>query len=199
MVKIPEIEYQFSGPITECTLEGFSYPRVSPILHPTDEQSDYLSKLDDLWKIHGVLELEEIAKITGLDWEEERITIYVTKYASPISRPVIIPQTKNPLIAHHISIHELIHQHIGRGRNADRLIKGWDWIDKDFKDESFITRNHIPLHAIHTSLYLKIFGESELAWNFKYDKKHPEYNRSWEIVQSLGHEKVLEEFFPTII
>jgi hypothetical protein len=74
------------------------------------------------------------------------------------------------------------------------LRKAWKYIERKYKNESFKTRIHIPLHAIHTHIYLKFFGEERLRRDVEAISFLPDYKRSWEIVQKEGYKKIIQEF-----
>jgi hypothetical protein len=93
-------------------------------------------------------------------------------------------------------VHELIHQLFAQ--NSEKLRKAWKYIGRKYKKESFRTRIHIPLHAIHTHIYLKFFGKERLKRNVEIMSSLPDYKRSWEIVQKEGYKKIIQEFVKQI-
>ena len=82
---------------------------------------------------------------------------------------------------------------IQRG-NIEKSKKAWDYINRKYRKEPLTTRIHIPLHAIHSHIYLKFFDKKRLIRDIKLISFLPEYKKSWEIVQREGYEKIIEEF-----
>src|SRR3989344_1522923 len=156
-------------------------------------QRENLPKIDFFKKINGIKEewkkyekdiLNEISKLTNLKWKETNIKCYVVTNSIPFSEPLTIPAYKKIDLFIDVLIHELIHSILNR--NNYRLSKeAWDYIFDKYKNESLSTKLHIPLHAIHSHIYLKFFNRERMIRDIKKIRKHSngDYKRSWEIVQ----------------
>jgi hypothetical protein len=88
--------------------------------------------------------------------------------------------------------HELIHNIFTQ--NQECLKKAWDFFNRKYKKESRVTRIHILVHAVHSHIYMKFFGEERLKRNVKRLTFRQDYKRAWEIVQRQGYHNVIDEF-----
>ena len=65
---------------------------------------------------------------------------------------------------------------------------------KNYEKESHTTKNHILLHAVYWELFIRIFNKRRLNKHIKFDEKHEDYRKAWEIVQNTGYENIINEF-----
>jgi hypothetical protein len=166
------------------------YPSKRQILN-------YIKKVEKLWRKYEKKILKELSTITGLKWRSRFICCYVVGQCIPFSDPLTLPvyEKKQDYFIDTL-VHELIHQLFTQ--NSEKSRKAWKYIERKFKNESFKTRIHIPLHAIHTHIYLKFFGEERLRRNVETMSFLPDYKRSWEIVQKEGYKKIIQEFVKAV-
>ena len=90
--------------------------------------------------------------------------------------------------------HELIHQLFTQKGNYEKSRKAWAYIHKKYRKESQKTKIHVPLHAIHSHIYLKFFGEKRLERDMEIMERNKDYKNSWEIVKNDGYENIIKEF-----
>lgn len=196
---IPKIEFRYSW------IYDQSYSRylwVQKALeeqernYPTYKQIDkYIKSIKKIWEKEETKILEELSKITKLKWKEEKIICYVVGYCIPFSDPLTIPiypKDKNKFID--VLIHELIHQLFIQKGNMNIAKNAWEFIYSKYKKESFKTKIHIPLHAIHSKIYLKFFNKERLQKDFENIKRLEDYRKSWEIVKKEGYQNIIKEF-----
>ena len=190
---IPNVEFIYSGTYDHFIFRNKKYKR-------SDYKIDFHKKIKEIekeWRKYEKKILSEISKLTNLKWQEPNIKCYVVTSAVPFSEPLTIPAYNKIEKFIDVLIHELIH-HIFHRRNYRFLKKAWGYVFKKYKDESLGTKLHIPLHAIHTHLFLKFFGEErmrkdiESIENFAFDKES--YFRSWEITLEEGYGSIIDEF-----
>ena len=91
-------------------------------------------------------------------------------------------------------VHELIHQLFIQMGNDQKSEKSWKYIYKKYSKESKSTKIHIPIHAIHSHIYLKFFNEKRLKEDIEFMQDHLDYKRSWDIVQKEGYQNIIKEF-----
>ncbi len=153
----------------------------------------YKNLVERLWRKEERKVLREISSISNLKWKEKVIDCYVVGYCIPFSYPLTLPIfEKHPNYFIDILIHELIHQiFIQNGKKTE---KAFNYFLRKYKKEPFNTRIHIPLHAIHTHIYLKFFGRDRLGIDIRESKKYQEYRKSWQIVMKEGHQNIIREF-----
>lgn len=172
-----------------------AYPHFSNKKYPKwPEVIRYSSKIEKKWRKVERKILKELAHVTGLNWRVEKIPCYLVGKCIPFSDPLtmhISYKTDEEFID--VLTHELIHQIFIQRGNYKRSKKAWNHIDGKYKGESFTTRVHIPLHAMHTHVLLKFFGEKRLEREVKWSK-HPDYRKSWKIVDKEGYKNIIREF-----
>ncbi|MBS3053048.1 MAG: hypothetical protein J4469_00960 [Candidatus Aenigmarchaeota archaeon] len=156
---------------------------------------DYIKQVQKLWGRYEKEILHELSVITGLKWKEKRITCYVVGRCIPFSDPLTLPVIeKYPDYFIDNLVHELIHQLFTQNGNIEKSKRAWNYINRKYRDKPFNTRIHIPLHAIHSHIYLRFFNEKRLSRDIKLIKFLPEYKKSWEIVREEGYKKIISEF-----
>lgn len=154
----------------------------------------YICTVEKLWKINGDAILKELSKVTGLKWKSD-VICYVVGRCRPFSDPLTISvYDKHPDQFIDILTHELIHQLFTQDGNFKKSKKAWNYLEKKYNKESLRTRNHIPVHAIHTHIYLKFFNKKRLERDIKWATSFQDYKRAWEIVEKDGYKNVIQNF-----
>ena len=154
---------------------------------------------EKVWRKYEKIILQELPRIIKLKWKEKKIICYVVGDCRPFSDPLTLPVYEDKGLFIDVLIHELIHQLFSQGGNYKKAKKAWGHIYRKYKNESRLTRIHIPLHAIHWHVYKKIFNEKRLNRNINRSIPYPDYKRAWEIVEKGGYENVIKEFSSRII
>ena len=124
------------------------YPSTKQILN-------YIEKVEKLWRKDEKKILEELSKVSGLKWRSKIIYCYVVGRCIPFSDPLTLSLYDKLDYFIDVLIHELIHQLFTQRGNMDKSKKAWNYINRKYRKESHTTRIHIPLHAIHSYIYLK--------------------------------------------
>jgi hypothetical protein len=155
-----------------------------------------MGKIRNEWKKHERKILNEISRLTNLKWQESKVKCYLVTRTIPFSEPLTIPVYKEIDRFIDVLIHELIHQIFMQGKNYELSKEAWEYFLGKYKDESWRTKIHIPLHAIHSHIYLKFFSEERMQRDIDAVREfdNESYNRSWEIVQKEGYENLIKEF-----
>lgn len=148
----------------------------------------HVRKVEKEWSKHGAKILNEIVRVTKLNWQEKEIVCYITAGIIPYSDPL----TLNLRSDIDTLTHELIHRILSEPENWKRIKSSWTKLMKKYKDEPQKTKTHIIVHAIHAAVLKKLFGEKRL----KREKKvvlDPKYIRSWAIVDVDGYGNIVKE------
>jgi len=156
---------------------------------------DCIRAVQKIWSRINKNILKEIEKITKLEFKEDKIVCYVVGKAIPFSDPLTIPIYKeehNYFID--TLIHELIHILFTQEGNLIKAGHAWKYIFKKYENETFNTKIHIPLHAVHTHIYNKFFSKERLEHDIIELYNLHAYRRSWEIVNKEGYKNVIKEF-----
>ena len=161
---------------------------------------NYIEKLEKTWRKNEKEILKEIAKSHGLRWQERFIYCYLTtegliSFSEPTT---LLIYSKNSFrkidFVIDILTHELIHRIISPKENWQRCEKAWEYIDRKYKKESFTTKIHIRIHAVHSHIYLKFYGKKRLERDIEWMQKYRDYKRAWGIVQKEGYQNIIKEF-----
>jgi len=193
---IPKIIFKYSWIYDQNWKEWIKIYKRKTGKYPTTKQIiNYITKVEKLWKKDEKKILEELSEVSGLKWKSKFIYCYIVGRCIPFSDPLTLPvYDKYPDYFIDVLVHELIHQLFTQDGNLKRSEKVWAYINRKFKKESFNTRIHIPLHALHSHIYLKFFDENRLKRDINLVKFFPDYKKSWGLVQKMGHKKIIEEF-----
>jgi|TARA_B100002003_G_C14070969_1_gene515267 hypothetical protein len=199
-MKIPRIEFVYSSIYDERILDHFNKGKSEKIkIASWSKVSKYVKKVEGIWRKYDKKILEELSKKMKLKWSDEVIKCYIVTRSYPFSDPLTMPIYENDYDWFvDVLVHELIHQLFIQKSNHEKSRKSWEYFDRKYRDESLTTRIHIPLHALHKHIYLKFFSEERLKGDRLIMKRYKDYNRSWDIVDEVGSEKIVDEFVKRI-
>lgn len=188
---IPKIVFRYSGIYDKFLRtrkkKQKDYPSRRKILN-------YIKKVEKIWRKDERKILREISKITRLEWKEKFIPCYIiTEGDFSLSYPMTIVMYKKPDFFIDVLVHELIHRIGVPEENSQRFKKSWEYINRKYKNETFKTKIHIRIHAIHNHIYLKFYNEERLKRDIKWASKHRDYRRAWEIVQKEDYQNIIKE------
>ena len=151
----------------------------------------YISRIEKVWKKHGNKILKKLSYISGLKWKED-IKCYVVGRVRAFSEPLTIGLWNKDEEFIDNLVHELIHNLL---RQNDSELKNY-WINlyKRYPKTNIRTRVHIPVHAIHKELYLKMFTKKRLDKDIRFCKTKPDYKKAWDIVLSKDCLKEIKKY-----
>jgi len=187
---IPKIIFKYSRIYDEIWKGGLiirmveNYPSAKQILN-------YIKKIERLWQKEEKRVLRELTSVTCLKWKSEFIYCYIVGRSRPFSDPLTIPVYEKHLDYFiDVLIHELIHNLFVQ--NSKEMQKIRRYFNQRYKEESQRTKIHIPIHAIHSHIYLKFYNEKRLKRDVNLSKQ--DYRKSWMIVQKEGYKNIINEF-----
>ncbi|MFA6097897.1 MAG: hypothetical protein WC788_09840 [Candidatus Paceibacterota bacterium] len=160
----------------------------------TPEVLNYIKKVEKMWRKCEKKVLREMTELTGLKWKEKNITCYVVGNCSPFSDPLTIKTYKEHDYFIDTLVHESIHQLFTQEGNLEQAAKAWKYFEKKYANETYRTRIHIPLHAIHWHIFLKFFGQKRLDRQIEKMNKYTDYKKAWDIVKKEGYQNVIGRF-----
>ncbi len=164
--------------------------------YPTEKEIvSYIKNIQKIWaKLENKI-LKELENVSKLRFKEGKIICYVIGKAIPFSDPLTIPIYKEePNYFIDTLIHELIHILFTQEGNLNKAKKLWRYIFRKYKNETFETKIHIPLHAVHTHIYTVFFSMERLEHDIIELFNLRAYRRSWEIVNKDGYQNIINEF-----
>lgn len=152
-------------------------------------------KLRALWAVNGKVVLQLMSKVTGLEWREERIIVYLTWGIPSFSDPLTLNLRKDAQVAFETLTHELIHRICSEPQNHKLIAARWQKFVRKFPNEQLVAINHVPIHAVHEVIWEKLFPRRVAA--IKQDLKLKPYIRSWKLVDTIGAHEVIKKIFKT--
>ena len=161
--------------------------------------SNFIKEVETEGGSVGKKTLYYMEEITGLKWKKPEINCYVLDISlfGPISDPLTIPislwdgdQVHSLSVNRFVDmlIHELIHNLFIQNESKS-LDKFFVYLINKYKNENVAI--HVPVHAIHKEIFLKIFGVNRLKEEIKMCDYYPEYKESWEIVNKDGSNNII--------
>jgi len=158
---------------------------------PSDELiKSQISMYNEEWDKYGERILRGICEATGLNFKRNQIDVYVVSGSlRPFSRPIVIKSGYEPDYFVNVLTHELIH--CLYSDNDEEVNK-----PLHYPHENHTVSVHVYLNAILKYIYIDVLGEPE---RYELDKKMVAdsklgYNIAWDIVDKIGHLKLIEDF-----
>lgn len=196
-MSIPKIEFCNSWIYDQKWKEYYADSKVE---YPSYEKlAGKIKRIEKAWQKNGDAILREIEKTSGLKWQEKKIQCFVVGYCLPFSYPLTISLDNRYSVDYTVDVltHELIHQIFIQ--NDKRLDKTWSYFFRKYKGEEFNTVIHIPVHAIHYFVFMKLLGRERLRREIDFISKYSDYKRAWDIVFEERAENVMTEFKKRVI
>lgn len=199
MINVPRVIFKYSWIYDQIWKEVLLGKKNKKNYPPSRKVLNYIKKVEKLWRKEEKKVLQELAKITYLEWKTESITCYIVGRCKPFFDPLTMPiYEKYPDYFIDVLIHELIHNLFIQEGNYEKFKKSWQYFHQKYKNVSLNTRIHIALHAIHSHIYYKFFNEKRLKRDIKFISFLPNYKKSWQIVQKEGYKNIINEFVKRI-
>ncbi len=151
------------------------------------------------WEKHEDKILKGMVHITGLEFRQNIIDVYIAPWFNAFSDPMVVGVIYKPDVFVDVLTHELLHRLLTDNNyvsnNVD-LVKEWR---KMFgKQLTHIALLHISVHAIHKAIYLDILKaperlERDVVYYKKFDKKGDSYATAWDYVEKHDYKKIIEQ------
>ena len=201
-ITAPRIVFKLSQPYFEIFKQAWL------IEHPTEKHPSYAETFSWMKGIEGFWEskkngtLEALAVIAELEWKHSEIPCYIIgRHRASWSDPLTISLTAytemGPEYFFRVLMHELIHNLLA----DNKRLCGINWIlryldQKYDRKESYLAKIHVLVHAIHAMLHCDYLRGNMEEVNMA---EHPDYLKSWEIIEREGgYKKVVTDFISHI-
>jgi hypothetical protein len=151
----------------------------------------------DAWMPYEQRVLEAMTDILGLQFRQNYIDVYIAPWFYAFSDPMVIGVGYEPDRFVDVLTHELLHRLLTDSTSVlpeKRLVSEWQKLFG--KEHSHTTVVHIPVHAVHTAIYLDYLKEPQrLERDKAMDKKYANegYVKSWGYVGEQGYKEIIEE------
>ena len=194
-MKTPRVEFTFDFNYDNI-LSTSRHPWMRRIRRamPASRIPGYIAKVEKKWRKDERRILAELSRTIGLPWPEKIIICYIAGRTFPFSDPLTLHPCRDYADFRDTLTHELIHRLFAFGNNLDRARDAWRYIFRKYAKYSWNTKIHIPLHALHSHILLKLYGKSRIEKDKK-DLWHlPDYRNSWRVVEKEGYKNIIKEF-----
>lgn len=165
-------------------------------LRSYEEYVAIAEKYDAWWQPESEKILAALCEITGLEFRQNIIDVYVAPWFYAFSVPMVIGvifKTKDDLIR--VLAHEITHRLLTDNTTYEYFYKFLPLWRKMFGMElPFNTVVHIPVHAIIEKLCVEYLERPDLV---VLDKErvaeNPPYKQAWEYVEEHGSEAIIAQ------
>lgn len=157
-------------------------------LRSDKEYIEIVNQYKNVWEPVETQILTHICEQLGLQYRQNIIDVYIAPWFYAFSDPMVLGVTFTAEEFVDNLTHELIHRLLTDNTSfqLDYLIAD-DWEKLFGKDHTFNTLVHIPVHAVHKSVYLDLLKSEE---RYEHDKAivhkngATDYVKSWSFVDS---------------
>lgn len=171
--------------------------QIPDIRHIAPSPEEFKEKVEErqaLWGASGDMILNGMKKLTGLDFNEKIIDVYIVHgFHRAFSDPLVVSVKYSSVEFVDVLTHEIIHRLLTD--NTDHIDVS-AWIRNKFKDvDNTQAINHIFVHAVHEAIYRDVLYDPH---RFEADvincQKFPGYKLAWEVVSKFGYKNIISDF-----
>ena len=166
-------------------------------LRSDKEYAGIVDSYQKAWKPYEKKILEGLCRITGLQFRQNIIDVYIAPWFAAFSDPMVIGTRNTPDRFIDILTHELIHRLLTDNTTLPfdtELVPKWE--EMYGRKHSFNTLIHIPVHVVHKAVYLDVLESSKRLKrdeNHKIINDYKDYMLSWEYVENRDYKALLKE------
>ena len=149
------------------------------------------------WRPYRQKILQGMTETIGLYFRQGIIDVYIAPWFNAFSDPMIIGVMREPDEFIDTLTHELIHRLLTDNTTIPHETKLLsEWQNLFGKNHSFSTLVHIPVHAIHKSIYLDVLdAPNRLKRDINGNKKFnaTDYVKAWDYVEKHEYKKIIDK------
>lgn len=191
MTKIPEIRIEYGWLLTDNIAEPMlAYYDPGSKLREFEEYEAIAAQYAEWWKPHEQKILAAMCEVTGLEFKQNIIDVYVVPFMYAFSDPLVLGvkhESEEKLVS--VLTHELIHRLLTDNTTHDDKKTLDEWTEL-FGEHDFVTLVHIPVHAVMHEIFLEKFDMPKYLEQEVIKKKS--YRDSWEYVQNYGYANITQ-------
>jgi hypothetical protein len=195
---IPKIIFKYAYPFDQGRRRLYKekqlgdYPEADDVRKKVDEYRKTWSDYNKDDKI-----IKRIVELLGVTYPRDIEAYIFGTGMNPMSTPLLIPTIRKrgensgeQFIE--LLVHELTHIFAASREENPRIEKYWQEIREKHKDEPVLVQNHLIVYAVVEIILTEIFGKEKMIELIKVEDK--DYQRSIELTDELGPEKLIEQF-----
>lgn len=192
MTRLPEIRIKYAWLLTENIAEPMlAHYDPGSKLREYEEYEAIAARYAEWWKPHEQRILEAMYEVTGLEFKQNIIDVYVAPFFYAFSDPMVLGvkhESKEKLVS--VLTHELIHRLLSDSTTHDDDKTVDEWMEL-FGEHEFVTLVHIPVHAVMHEVFIDKIKRPELL---EYEtRKKKSYQESWDYVQEQGYAVITDK------
>lgn len=149
----------------------------------------------DAWYPYEATILKGMCELTGLEFRQNIIDVYVAPFYNSFSDPLFLATKYESDRVVEVLAHELMHRLLIDNTENHYLANfSGEW-RKLFGDEhTQSTLVHIPVHAIMQGVFEEYVKEpARIARDKKEYKNSPDYKAAWDYVDKVGYKTILKQ------
>ena len=156
-----------------------------------------VAEYNKAWKPHEQNILNGLSDTLELNYRQNIIDVYIAPWFNAFSDPMVIGVMQEPDLFIDTLTHELIHRLLTDNTaipHETMLIEPWQNLFG--KNHTFGLLVHIPVHAVHKSIYLDVLNEPKrLERDIANNKMHEakDYINAWNYVEKHGHNEIISK------
>ena len=197
-MNIPKVIFKYAYPFDQNRRDLYKERGWSdyPV---TDQVRKRVEEYEALWADFNKDDkiIKRIIEFLGVNYPRDIEAYVFGTGMQPMSTPFLIPiigkrgnYTGDQFIE--LIVHELIHIFAAGTQENPKLKNYWKIIRETYKDEPVLVQNHLIVYAVVETILTELFGKEKMKELIKVDS--PEYQRSIELTEQLGPEKIIDEF-----
>ena len=198
-MKYPEIRIKDAYLLRSTTSTHLHELRAKPgeKLADHDEMRKVVASYRKVWRPYQTKILTGMCKITGLQFEQNIIDVYIAPWFRAFSDPLVVGINLPPDLFIDTLTHELLHRLLTTNTSlpfdAD-YIKIWQKLfGKNHTHRALV---HIPVHAVHKAIYLDVLNEpARLKRDIAKMKQlgAVDYVAAWDYVEEHGYKNIIAQ------
>lgn len=148
-----------------------------------------------VWKPYEEKILSAMCELTGLQFRQNVIDVYVAPFHHSFSDPMILATKYESDRVVEVLTHELLHRLLTDNTTSeytDNFINIWR--EMFGAEHSDITLLHIPVHAALQAIFEDYLDESpRVVRDKQMCASHPDYDAAWNYVKKIGYRKIVKQ------
>ena len=149
------------------------------------------------WLPYEDMILQHMTEVVNLSFRQNMIDVYISPHFNAFSDPLVVGLRFEPDLFVDILTHELLHRLLTDNLSmpAGRRLGGL-WRELFGQDHTATTLYHIPVHALHKSIYLDALkAPQRLQRDIDRCQAHGnlDYVKAWEYVERVGYQEIIRQ------
>lgn len=161
--------------------------------------SDYalatIRRYYDAWHPYEVTILKAMCELTGLEFRQNIIDVYVAPFYYSFSDPLFLATKYESDRVIEILAHELIHRLLTDNTENHYLTNfSAEWRKMFGEEHTWNTLVHIPVHAVMQGVFEEYVKEpARISRDKEMYENYADYKAAWDYVEKVGYKAILQQ------